>query len=81
MLLIEEKRSLLDTINQNKKDCIQVNKQAKLISDNNRIIEEDVSRLTDLVVGKQERNHIVRKEAGLVRREVRNLQQDVDELR
>ena len=77
----QEKRELIALIASLKKEVVQTEKQAKVIKDNNRQMEDGIVKLSQLVHQKADRNHHQAKDVALVKRDARNLYQDCEELK
>ena len=77
----QEKRDLIGLIASLKKEVVQTQKQAKAIRDNNRQMEDGIVKLSQLVHQKADRNHHQAKDVALVKRDVRNLYSDCEELK
>ena len=76
-----EKKDLSAIIAQLKKEVVQTQKQAKATWDNNRQMEDGIVKLAQLVHQKADRNAHLAKDVGLVRRDVRNLQQECEDFK
>ena len=80
-MLVHEKKAVSEQVASLKKEIIQAQKATKAVKDSNRQMEDNVVKLTDLVLQKADRNHHLERDTALLKRDVKALSLDCEDLR